>query len=90
MEKLIIYLALNNEIEKYNGVENLSEFGSHWESVMADGHKVASKLKRDNPEIISIHYYYHRLIFATHTLSLKRENFLCKTIIIIYCASFIN
>ena len=53
-ELLNICSALNNEIEKCGKVESLSEFQSYGACVM-NGHKEAvPKLKRDNPQKISL------------------------------------
>ena len=52
-----IYSTLSNEIEKCGGVE----FESDGATVI-NGHKKASKLKRDNPKIISIHCHNNRLL----------------------------
>ena len=61
-ELLNIYSVLNNKIEKCDGVESLIKFGSDGTSVMIGcKEEVASKLKRDNPRIISMHCNNHRL-----------------------------
>lgn len=61
-----IFSALETEIEKCGGIGKMSGFGSDGASVMI-GHKdgVASKLKRKNNKIISIHCHNHRLALAT-------------------------
>ena len=55
-----IYSALRNKIEKCGVVG----FGSNGASVIIRHKKVASKLKRDNPKIISIHCHNYRLALA--------------------------
>ena len=57
-----IHSALNNEIEKCDGIENSSGFGSDRASVIIGHKKFASKSKKDNPKIVSIHYDNHRLV----------------------------
>ena len=50
-----IYSALSNGIEKCSEIESLSRFGSGESNVIIGHKKFASKLKRDNPKIISIY-----------------------------------
>ena len=59
-----IYLALSNEIENCSRVESLSGFGSGGASVIIGHKKVASKLKRNYLQIISIHCHNYRLAFT--------------------------
>ena len=72
-----IYSVLNNKIEKYDGVESLNWFGSNGTSVIIGHKKAVSKLKRDNPKIISIHCDNYRLALAMLP-SLKERTFLMK------------
>ena len=60
-----IYSALSNEIEKCGWIESLSGFESDEASIIIGHKKNASKLKRDNPKIISIHCDNHILALAT-------------------------
>ena len=77
-----IYLELNNEIEKYDGVESLSGIRSDGTRVIIGHKKIASKLKMDNPKIISIHCQNYRLtlamlpFFKLSTFLLKNNNHL--------------
>ena len=65
MHKLIQYIqTLSNEIEKCGGVASLSGFGSDGASVIIEHKKVASKLKHDNPKMISILCHNYRLALA--------------------------
>ena len=75
-----IYSALSNEINKCVRVTSLSGFGSDGTKVIIGHEKAASKLKRDNLKIISIHCHNYRLSFAI--LSLKIVHFLWKITII--------
>ena len=59
-----LYSALSNEIEKCGVVESFSGFGCDRSSVIIKHKKIASKLKRDSPKIISIHCDNHRLVSA--------------------------
>ena len=77
-----IYSALSNKIAKCYRVESLSGFGSDGANVIIGPKKVASKLKRDNPKVISIHCHNYRLAFAKLSLSLKKLHFLWKIVII--------
>ena len=54
------------------GVANLSGFGSDGASVIIGQEKVDSKLKRNNPKMISIHCHNYRLALAI--LSFFKEN----------------
>ena len=53
------------KLKKCGGVESLSGFGSDGTSVIIGYKKVASKLKKDNPKILSIHCRNYRLALAT-------------------------
>ena len=75
-----IYSALNNKTEKCGGFESLCGFESDADKMI--GHKeVASKLKRNNPKIISIHYHNHRLVLAILSFFKENATFLMKKII---------
>ena len=72
-----MYSAFSNKIAKYGAVESLSGFGSDGTSVIIGRKKVASKLKRDNPKIISIHCHNYRLALAILSF-FKESTFLKK------------
>ena len=67
----IICSALSNKIAKSYAVESLSGFGSDGASVIIGCKKVASKLKRDNSKIISIHCHNNRIAFAILPFTLR-------------------
>ena len=79
-----IYSVLCNNIEKRSAIESLGWFGNNETSIIIGHKKVASKLKRDNSKMISIHYENHRLSLAM-LLSSKKVHFLKKKKIIIIC-----
>ena len=73
----IIYSPLSNKIAKCGAIENLIRFESDGAIVIIGLKKVASKLKRDNPKIKSIHYHNYRLAFVTLPF-FKESSFLMK------------
>ena len=52
------------KFEKCGGVVSLSRFGSDGASLTIGHKKVTSKLKWDNPKIMSIHCHNYRLALA--------------------------
>ena len=66
-----IYSVLHNKTEKCGRVESLCSFGSNGTNVIIGHKKAVSKLKRNNPKIISIHCDNHRLTLAMLFLQKK-------------------
>ena len=51
-------------LKNVEGVESLNDFRSNGVNIINGHEKVASKLKRNNPKIISIHCHSYRLALA--------------------------
>ena len=79
-----IYFVLSNKIAKCGRVKSLSRYGSDGASVINGRKKVASKLKRDNPKIISIHCHNYRLDLAILPF-FKESKFLVKNYNYLIC-----
>ena len=79
MERLLQYIQPKTmKFKNVCEVESFSGFGSDGASVMFGNKGVASKLKRNNPKIISIFCHNHRLALTILTFFKESTTFLMK------------